>query len=100
MVTVSIAERVAAGVAWLDAEVPDWWRDIRLDRLEMASCTRCVLGQVFGEYGDAPLGDLFEQPLRLGFNVSLANDFREFGELTAEWRRVIEERRAQTAGAS
>ena len=46
----TIAERVAAGAAFLDEHDPDWWREdaeraIDLDALSLGSTTCCVLGQ-------------------------------------------------------
>ena len=46
----TIAERVAAGAAFLDEHDPDWWRAdaeraIDLDTLYQGSSHRCVLGQ-------------------------------------------------------
>ena len=32
----------------MDTEVPGWYNLIDLEQFEMASCSRCVLGQVFG----------------------------------------------------
>jgi len=52
--TLSPAERVAAGAAHLDAEQPDWLDLIRAP-LDMGDANNCVLGQVYGDYWDAPL---------------------------------------------
>jgi len=46
----TIAERVAAGAAFLDEHDPDWWRAdveraIDLDKLSLSDPSRCVLGQ-------------------------------------------------------
>jgi hypothetical protein len=45
--TDAAAVRVARGAAWLDKHYPNWWKTIDLGTLNVASCTRCVLGQVF-----------------------------------------------------
>jgi hypothetical protein len=103
----SVEERVAAGVAWLDEHVPDWLGRIDLNRLELAACTQCVLGQLFGDYNDAP-SDASNRGELLGFDRALAAaDWdslsghelsgavsSEYRSLNAEWRRVIESRRA------
>lgn len=118
--TASIAERVAAGVAWLDADDPNWWKPDRidLDELNMAHPCYCVLGQSRGNYYAAPI--TVEQCVAMGFDTAagatgdptrMVNDVEyvtqvlaaaavEFDDLATEWARVIEERRAQTAGAS
>lgn len=43
----AVATRVAKGARWLDENYPTWWQVIDVSRLSVASCTRCVLGQVF-----------------------------------------------------
>ncbi len=97
----TIAERVAAGVAWLDENRPDWWLDVDLDKLVLSSPCRCVLGQLYGEYEDAPIVDVNtddEVAVAHGFNAGghdhPAGPFAEFAALESEWRRVITERRA------
>jgi|SRR5882757_1287790 len=52
---VQVSERVAAGVAWLDENVPGWPAKIDLDELDMGSPSCCVLGQVYGSYWRSPL---------------------------------------------
>ena len=134
----TIAERVAAGAAFLDEHDPEWWREgveraIDLDTLELARMDNCVLGQrcpvtvlaayVLGTentsddneddalssidflysyraYGHALSGlknhfELQEWAQRLGFNAHGGEgESMEFEELTAEWKRVITERRS------
>lgn len=113
--TATVAGRVAAGAAFLDEREPGWWQRIDLDRLEMASECRCVLGQlstdvapwwpdVVREFGLRRAAATFSDDPRLcdwelGFNVSLARgkqeQDRECAELGAEWKRVITARRAE-----
>lgn len=45
--TLSAAERVAAGAAWLDEYVPGWWTRVTLPQLSLEDKCACVLGQVF-----------------------------------------------------
>lgn len=45
-----LRDRVNAGVEKLDVLVPDWASRIDVELLDMHSCSRCVLGQVFGHY--------------------------------------------------
>lgn len=102
----SIAERVAAGAALLDEKLPDWWAPNRIDLavLDLSRPCYCVIGQVAPEreYGDAIeagwLGLTFDDAYRYGFTAvtaAHASDWREvYPKLTAEWRRVITERRA------
>lgn len=104
--TSTIPDRVAAGVAWLDANAPDWLDRIDLDELQMDDCCRCMLGQVFDDYWKSPLlaGDIAKgssdlpSAVPLGFqsqHVDLNSEAAdaEYESLAAEWRRVIAERR-------
>jgi hypothetical protein len=45
-----VAAELRAAVALLDVTVPRWRRVVDPVRLDMTSSTRCVLGQVFGDY--------------------------------------------------
>lgn len=124
----TIAERVAAGAAFLDEHDPQWWRPdveraINLDALDLAESDRCVLGQrcpltVLAERLDCDVDDLsaidfgdtysaYSQHLSgiegdglaywardRGFTLTTDLDGSEWDALTAEWRKVITERRA------
>lgn len=46
----TVEERVASGAYMLDIFSPGWREKIDLARLDIRSCTSCVLGQVFGDY--------------------------------------------------
>jgi hypothetical protein len=47
-----LAERVKRGIARLEEYgYTDWWERIDLPSLDMADQFRCVLGQLFGNYG-------------------------------------------------
>lgn len=47
----SIRERVERGAALLDKHNPDWYMAVSLQGLRMSSCSECVLGQLYGDYG-------------------------------------------------
>lgn len=47
-----IDERVLKGVRFLDSEVPDWATRINLQRFQMSHGEYCVLGQLYGGYGE------------------------------------------------
>jgi len=63
----AVAERVAAGAAFLDEHDPDWWRAdveraIELPSLDLSSERSCVLGQrcpleVMRDYAEREWGD-------------------------------------------
>jgi hypothetical protein len=42
--------RVSEGAKWCDRHAPGWFAKIDTDRLLLSSCSRCVLGQLFGSY--------------------------------------------------
>ena len=46
----TIAERVAAGAAFLDEHEPGWADRVNLKRLYIGSTCNCMLGQLRGEY--------------------------------------------------
>jgi hypothetical protein len=87
----TIAQRVAEGAAFLDVRDPEWIGKVDLERLDLGSCTRCILGQLAGDYEDGV--EMFAldgaDTVALGFNTTLG-----FDDLTAEWKRVITERRS------
>jgi hypothetical protein len=96
--TTDITRRVAAGVALLDGQRPDWHETIDLHTLQVSSCTRCVLGQLNGDvsdgYAEYDIDD--NDAWRYGFERR-GFERGEYGLLTAEWKRVISERRAAVA---
>ena len=83
----TVAERVDAGVEFLDAHRPGW-RDEIIEPLDMDDCLRCVLGQVCGKYWSA---DLWQQigtvddAKRLGFYATSGRR-SEYRQLTTEWK--------------
>lgn len=91
----NVSERVAAGVAYLDEQAPGWRDRVNLDRLRMSHCEDCILGQIYGDYWDAPI---FREEDGNGFAVTIGVDAsmglgmsEEFAALGAEWRRVLTE---------
>lgn len=115
----TITERVAAGAAFLDEHDPQWWRAdveraIDLDDLDLANGDSCVLGQRcpleirsdnathFGSWvwilaGSRDESTVEDWATSRGFQVSWGespNGDRAYGRLTAEWKRVIGERRS------
>lgn len=95
-----VQTRVAAGVAFLDRQVPGWVDRIDVDNLDVACSVNCVLGQLYGGYssGTHALGLDQDQAAALGFQVEVNGDgfkdliaaIMEYPALTDEWRRVIE----------
>jgi hypothetical protein len=110
----TIAERVAAGAAFLDEREPGWWERINLDELDLHSACRCVLGQLATDLGYVETGwgnilgrfelrrwrwsyefdGLPDTDVACGFNAGGNQAQEEYAALTAEWKRVIEARRS------
>lgn len=100
-----VANRVALGVSFLDAEVPGWpWR-ISLPELNLESLCNCVVGQIFGQWSEGAQTaretgwipsvetEMEEQwGVASGFDTSSGSPL-EWDQLQAEWERVINERR-------
>ena len=94
----TIAERVAAGAAFLDEREPGWEQYIDLDTLNIGSSCRCILGQLHGSYSGGMMAmgyvNLPENwDIDLGFMWTDAGKGDEATELTVEWMRVITGRR-------
>lgn len=88
-----ITPEVERGIALLDERVPGWRDRINLDDLDMGSITKCVLGQLFGQYVDG-LNELFGDRYTFfdgahyGF-TTIAGSFASFGALTERWYTAL-----------
>jgi hypothetical protein len=88
-------DAVARGVELLDEKVPGWRQKITLDKLAMSSCSRCVIGQIFGYFDDLALigGTAWLQPGYFGFDLGLgdapAESLATWDALTDAWREAI-----------
>lgn len=96
----TVPERVAAGVAWLDANHPGWVARVNPGLLRMSDCARCVLGQLFGNYNDVAI--TFGDSQRYGFDSTSLDPIgqdREFLALDQAWRAWFqaEARRRESA---
>jgi hypothetical protein len=111
----TIKQTVRNGVDLLNISVPGWVNRIDLDTLDVQSCDQCIVGQIFSvpyepfafdnailqleldyernEYGNYG----FSCPAELCDTIRQNDDEKKqselfaafFGELTAEWKRVI-----------
>lgn len=100
----TIAERVAAGAAFLDEHEPGWDQRIDLGRLDIAAGCSCILGQLHGDYGvglsdsgvidvDVPGYHLPEEAYGFVW-IGIDSEITEIRDLTAEWKRLIAARQA------
>lgn len=87
-------ERVQRGAAFLDRIYPGWYRKISPSSLNLYNNDRCVLGQLFGAFGDG-MGrvnmeaDTYPEANELGFVTLLLANVRT----KRLWRKAIEARR-------
>lgn len=102
---------VKRGIYWLDENHPGWASRINLDKLEMAACSQCVIGQAVGDYSDTiraqhngynniegvvwAVDHGFESPNVLNF-LCLTNESPTyaFDELDTLWSEEVKNRRS------
>lgn len=65
----SYEERVKRGAALLDKKYPGWADRIELDRLDLGSCTTCVLGQLYQDQTIDQYVDDDDEPDNYGAGV-------------------------------
>jgi hypothetical protein len=90
------AVSVARGAALLDQYRPGWADEIDLDELRLESGSDCVLGQLYGDYGEGRaqlriLDTAYSQDL--GFTAGLDGPAADWFGLNRCWRALIEDRR-------
>lgn len=87
------AERIQRGMAYLDRVNPGWIYKVDVMRLKLSNCTKCVLGQLYGNYRTyvKQLGYKTDGTWakRHGF---YPRDDTEWVALTWQWQYVISER--------
>lgn len=88
-------DKIAAGVAFLNGENPNWFNEVDTKTLDMASCIHCIGGQIFSHYGNM-LEKLPNFTAGHGFGFSLPVIFtgaerqHQYQILTEEWVAQIE----------
>ncbi|GAA2321301.1 hypothetical protein GCM10010149_87890 [Nonomuraea roseoviolacea subsp. roseoviolacea] len=97
-----VAERVAFGAKTLDELAPEWFRKIEKDRLDIASGSECVIGQVFegccfGCKLDAL--NIIDYKANLGFDIPTGYDSYSvmkswYNDLKVAWLVEIDQRLA------
>jgi hypothetical protein len=85
--------RVYVGTCWLNANLPNWWKRVNLNSLNLQDQRLCVLGQLYGQI--KPLFNMADY----GFDAycDIVNGKRpshddmsmELWYLTTEWKRQI-----------
>lgn len=89
---------VTRGAAFLDEKAPGWFHRLDRNALEMNDCSRCVLGQLFGNYYAALEARQYSTDEAAGMGFSVARPFSGVYEnwvrLRARWLQEIDGRRA------
>lgn len=103
-------DRIEQGAAWLDETQPGWERRLDIGQLDLASCERCVLGQVFMDRAKATeMGTGYGWALHVFESVDMSHTRgfsldedelremgihtgREYAVLTDEWGAFIKDR--------
>lgn len=88
------ADRVARGAALLDQYLPGWTSEINLNELRIESGSDCVLGQLYGDYGDGRDRVGIRSTAHsesLGFTGGYTGG--DWYGLNEAWRELIEDRR-------
>lgn len=89
-----LKQRVERGAALLDKRHPEWCKRIDLVKLNMRDGHQCVLGQVYGHFGNG-LTELHIQAWRYGFiptTKSIADENSDYARLKPLWRKAVEAR--------
>lgn len=81
---------VSEGAVLLDKFNEGWWANINLDTLDMQSPTNCILGQLYGNYGDGR--DALEIPVGCGDLYGFDSYQSYWEDLGLIWSELIEQR--------
>jgi len=86
----TVQERVGNGMALLDAKRPGWYKEVDLKTLNIDSCDKCVLGQLYGGYEEG-VNKVFPDYIGVWTHGFCPNIFESSG-LTEEWVKQIQAR--------
>lgn len=93
----TVQERVAAGIKFLNEKYPNWLRHIDIKKLDVRNHELCVIGQLLGSFLRIQdiMPDYMVMTWKLGFDASgnSPNPHRDFEDLTKEWKRQLTELR-------
>lgn len=81
-------QQIELGVQLLDDKYPGWLAEIDLETLDIAIGTKCIIGQLTGDYIHSPLIKHIN-PLEFGFTLSFEQLPRLNTVLTKEWKAKI-----------
>jgi hypothetical protein len=94
---------ISNGVTFLNGKYPGWAHEINLADFDMGDPSRCVIGQLEGDYEVVEtmalmVDGILRAPNECGFDV-IVDDFDDlaisYAELTQAWRREIKAQRKE-----
>lgn len=89
-----LRERVfERGAPFLDQAEPRWWKRIE-ERLRMAICDRCVLGQMFGDFREGVTQLVGAYSVTWVIEHGFTTAHGEWDDLDRLWLEAIQARRA------
>ena len=86
-------ERVQAGAKLLDEQHPGWHNKIDIATLNIGSCFRCILGQLYGEFSEGASKLCLYHSEQFGFCLSSNEPPYRYKSLRERWVEEIRERR-------
>ena len=92
--TKELEKRVIRGVKFLDEHYPGWLQEIDVDRLNLEHYSNCVLGQLYGDFGDGMYDlELSEEDIEFfGFFIPRHDPtvFKQaYERLTLAWKDML-----------
>lgn len=92
----TVEDKVAAGVLWLDLNRPGWEEEIDLHELRMSSPCRCILGQLEGEFWPAACAEAGSHAavwaVERGFTRFTGSSY-SWEDLDEAWSAVVQARK-------
>lgn len=89
-----IRTRVRKAALKLDKVHPDWWIKINVHVLNLGSASKCVLGQLYGSWGEGGSYDLADGKHGKAFGKNLTSILEgKTKKYTEAWLKEIEYRR-------
>ncbi len=97
-----IMTRVRNGIEWLDENIPDWLQRLDVERLDMKSDCKCILGQLDGSWCDSTDNrDIsYRENEDLGFCIGddVCDRPLAWGNLEYWWTEEINRLRSERSG--
>lgn len=75
----------ARGAKFLDKQIVDWYTQINMSQLDLGSCDKCIIGQLFGEYGHI---DNLSRPFTFRYTHGFSAPIPETGDRDERWNTL------------